>query len=227
MVCFYDDLEQMEAAVARALLHQMIKCNQLRGFQAELHELKSQLLNIAMQNQTLNDTLGSLSDAVVGLTSSQLESLSPEAVHNAVATLNQVSGWGKSQVMILSSKYLSYEKVLSFYNVSQMGALVTGIGTWSLHSMNPRELSQIIRGTMSQYLSDLSPAQQQGILRKIAASGDFSSSVKDIQGAFFKEVSLSGLWKQTGYNSSMLKEKELRSSQVKMIMQFPFHCNLV
>ncbi|NWW60060.1 OTOAN protein, partial [Ifrita kowaldi] len=213
LVCFYDDLEQMEAAVARALLHQMIKCNQLRGFQAEVHELKSQLLNIAMQNQTLNDTLGSLSDAVVGLTSSQLESLSPEAVHNAIATLNQVSGWAKSQVMILSSKYLSYEKVLSFYNVSQMGALVTGIGTQSLHSMNPRELSQIIRGTMSQFLSDLSPAQQQGILRKIAASGDFSSSVKDIQGAFFKEVSLSGLWKQTGYNSSMMKEKELRSSQ--------------
>ncbi|NXK64137.1 OTOAN protein, partial [Sylvietta virens] len=213
LVCFYDDLEQMDAAVARALLHQMIKCNQLRGFQAEVHELKSRLLNIAMQNQTLNDTLGSLSDAVVGLTSSQLESLSPEAVHNAVATLNQVSGWAKSQVMILSSKYLSYEKVLSFYNVSQMGALVTGIATQSLHSMNPRELAQIIRGTTSQYLSDLSPAQQQGILRKIAASGDFSSSVKDIQGAFFKEVSLSGLWKQTGFNASMLKEKELRSSQ--------------
>uniref|UniRef100_A0A8C5NLE6 Otoancorin n=1 Tax=Junco hyemalis TaxID=40217 RepID=A0A8C5NLE6_JUNHY len=213
LVCFYDDLEQMDAAVARALLHQMIKCNQLRGFQAKVHELKSQLLNIAMQNQTLNDTLGTLSDAVVGLTSSQLESLSPEAVHNAVATLNQVSGWAKSQVMILSSKYLSYEKVLSFYNVSQMGALVTGIGTWSLHSMSPRELAQMIRGTTSQYLSDLSPAQQQGILRKIASSGDFSSSVKDIQGAFFKEVSLSGLWKQTGYNSAMLNEKELRSSQ--------------
>ncbi|NWV49932.1 OTOAN protein, partial [Daphoenositta chrysoptera] len=213
LVCFYDDLEQMEADVARALLHQMIKCNQLRGFQAEVHELKSQLLNIAMQNQTLNDTLGSLSDAVVGLTSSQLESLSPEAVHNAIATLNQVSGWAKSQVMILSSKYLSYEKVLSFHNVSQMGALVAGVGTRSLHSMSPRELAQIIRGTASQYLSDLSPAQQQGILSKIAASGDFSSSVKDIQGAFFKEVSLSGLWKQTGYNSSVLKEKELRSSQ--------------
>lgn len=64
-----------------------------------------------MRNQTLNDILGSLSDAVVGLTSSQLDSLSPEAVHNAIATLNQVSGWAKSQVMILSSKYLSYEKV--------------------------------------------------------------------------------------------------------------------
>ncbi|XP_071427183.1 otoancorin [Pithys albifrons albifrons] len=213
LVCFYDDLEQMDAAVARALLHQMIKCNQLRGFQAEVHKLKSQLLNIAMQNQTLNDTLGSLSDAVVGLTSSQLESLSPEAVHNAIATLNQVSGWAKSQVMILSNKYLSYEKVLSFHNVSQMGALVTGISTQSLHSMNPGELSQLIRGTTSQYLSDLSPAQQQGILRKIATSGGFSSSVKDIQGAFFKEVSLSGLWKQTGYSSSMMKEKELRRSQ--------------
>ncbi|NXX22664.1 OTOAN protein, partial [Podargus strigoides] len=213
LVCFYDDLEQMDAAVARALLHQMIKCNQLRGFQAEVQKLKSQLLNIAMQNQTLNDILGSLSDAVVGLTSSQLESLSPEAVHNAIATLNQVSGWAKSQVMILSSKYLSYEKVFSFYNVSQMGVLVTGISTQSFYSMNPKELSQIIRGTTSQYLSDLSPAQQQGILRKIAASGDFSSSVKDIQGACFKEISLSDLWKQTGYNSSMMKEKELRRSQ--------------
>ncbi|NXX57752.1 OTOAN protein, partial [Scopus umbretta] len=213
LVCFYDDMEQMDAAVARALLHQMIKCNQLRGFQAEVQKLKSQLLNIAMQNQTLNDILGSLSDAVVGLTSSQLESLSPEAVHNAIATLNQVSGWAKSQVMILSSKYLSYEKVLSFYNVSQMGTLVTGISTHSFYSMNPKELSQIIRGTTSQYLSDLSPAQQQGILRKIAASGDFFSSVKDIQGAFFKEIPLSDLWKQTGYNSSMMKEKELRRSQ--------------
>uniref|UniRef100_A0A8C0FKM9 Otoancorin n=1 Tax=Bubo bubo TaxID=30461 RepID=A0A8C0FKM9_BUBBB len=217
LVCFYDDMEQMDAAVARALLHQMIKCNQLRGFQAEVQKLKSQLLNIAMQNQTLNDILGSLSDAVVGLTSSQLESLSPEAVHNAIATLNQVSGWAKSQVMILSSKYLSYEKVLSFYNVSQMGALVTGISTQSFYSMNPKELSQIIRGTTSQYLSDLSPAQQQGILRKIAASGDFSSSVKDIQGAFFKEISLSDLWKQTGYNSSMMKGKELRRSQVNCL----------
>uniref|UniRef100_A0A8C6JZ38 Uncharacterized protein n=1 Tax=Melopsittacus undulatus TaxID=13146 RepID=A0A8C6JZ38_MELUD len=213
LVCFYDDMEQMDAAVARALLHQMIKCNQLRGFQAEVQKLKSQLLDIAMQNQTLNDIFGSLSDAVVGLTSSQLESLSPEAVHNAIATLNQVSGWTKSQVMILSSKYLSYEKVLSFYNVSQMGALVTGISTQSFYSMNPKELSHIIRGTTSQFLPDLSPAQQQGILRKIAESGDFSSSVKDIPGAFFKEISLPGLWKQTGYNFSMMKEKELRRSQ--------------
>ncbi|NXW28964.1 OTOAN protein, partial [Phaetusa simplex] len=213
LVCFYDDMEQMDSAVARALLHQMIKCNQLRGFQAEVQKLKSQLLNIAMQNQTLNDVLGSLSDAVVGLTSSELESLSPEAVHNAIATLNQVSGWAKSQAMILSSKYLSYEKVLSFYNVSQMGALVTGISTQTFYSMNPKELSQIIRGTTSQYLPDLSPAQQQGILRKIAAFGDFSSSVKYIQGAFFKDISLSDLWKQTGYNSSMMKEKELRRSQ--------------
>ncbi|XP_008501336.2 otoancorin [Calypte anna] len=213
LVCFYDEMEQMDAAVARALLHQMIKCNQLRDFQAEVQKLKYQLLNTAMQNQTLDDILGSLSDAVVGLTSSQLESLSPEAVHNAIATLNQVSGWAKNQVMILSSKYLSYEKVLSSYNVSQMGSLVTGISTQAFYSMNPKELSQLIRGTTSQYLSDLLPAQQQGILRKIAASGDFSASVRDIQGAFFKEISLSDLWKQTGYNSSMMKEKELRRSQ--------------
>ncbi|NXN95553.1 OTOAN protein, partial [Rhinopomastus cyanomelas] len=213
LVCFYDDLEQTDAAMARALLHQMMKCNQLRGFQAQVQKLKSQLLHIAMQNQTLNDVLGSLSDAVVGLTSSQLESLSPEAVHNAAVTLNQVSGWAKSQVMILSSKFLSDKKVLSFYNVSQMGTLLTGVSTQVFYSMSPKELSRVIRGAAPQYLSDLSPAQQQGILRKIVASGDFSSSLKDVQGALFKEIPLSDLWKQTGYNSSMLKGKELRSSQ--------------
>lgn len=64
-----------------------------------------------MENQTLNETLGSLSDAVVGLTHAQLESLSPEAVHAAISTLNQVSGWAKGQVIILSAKYLVYDKV--------------------------------------------------------------------------------------------------------------------
>lgn len=64
-----------------------------------------------MENQTLNETLGSLSDAVVGLSHSQLESLSPEAVHGAISTLNQVSGWAKGQIIILSAKYLAHEKV--------------------------------------------------------------------------------------------------------------------
>uniref|UniRef100_A0A674JBK2 Otoancorin n=1 Tax=Terrapene triunguis TaxID=2587831 RepID=A0A674JBK2_9SAUR len=219
LVCFYDDMEQMDAIVARVLLHQMMKCNQLRGFQADVYKLKAQLLDIAMQNQTLNDTLGSLSDAVVGLTSSQLDSLSPEAVHNAISTLNQVSGWAKSQIMVLSSKYLTSEKVLSFYNISQMGALVTGISTQSFYNMNPKELSQVIRGTLSQYASDLSPAQQQGILTKMLASRDLSSAVTDIQGAFFKEICLSDLWKETGFNSSIVKEKELRKSQALFLYE--------
>ena len=72
---------------------------------------KAELLEIATENQTLNETLGSLSDAVVGLTHSQLESLSPEAVHSAISTLNQVSGWARSQVIILSAKYLAHQKV--------------------------------------------------------------------------------------------------------------------
>ncbi|EMP34973.1 Otoancorin [Chelonia mydas] len=219
LVCFYDNMEQMDAIVAQVLLHQMMKCNQLRGFQADVYKLKAQLLDIAMQNQTLNDTLGSLSDAVVGLTSSQLDSLSPEAVHNAISTLNQVSGWAKSQIMILSSKYLTYEKVLSFYNISQMGSLVTGISTPSFYNMNPKELSQVIRGTLSQYASDLSPAQQQGILTKMLASRELSSAVTDIQGAFFKEVCLSDLWKETGFNSSIVKEKELRKSQALFLYE--------
>lgn len=74
-------------------------------------QLKADLLDIATENQTLNESLGSLSDAVVGLTHRQLESLSPEAVQGAIATLSQVSGWTPSQLLILAAKYLAQEKV--------------------------------------------------------------------------------------------------------------------
>ncbi|XP_053132518.1 otoancorin isoform X2 [Hemicordylus capensis] len=219
LVCFYDELDQMDTSVARALLHQMIKCNQLIGFQADVQKLKSHLLDVALQNQTLNDTLGSLSDAVVGLTTSQLESLSPEAVHLAIPTLNQVSGWAKSQIMILSSKYLMYEKALSFHNTSHMGALATGISTAAFHSMPPKELSQVVRGALAQHAADLSPAQQHGILRKMMVSTELSSVLADIQGALFKEVSLFDLWKEEGFNASLVKEKELRQSQALFLYE--------
>nr|XP_033819763.1 otoancorin [Geotrypetes seraphini] len=219
LVCFYEDLEQMDANMARALLHQMIKCNQLKGFHAVFQKLKSQLLAIAMFNQTLNETFGSLSDAVVQLSSHQLQSLSPEAVQNAITTLQQVSGWTRSQVTILAGKYLGSEKVLSFYNLSQMGELVTGIGTQSFYNMSPKELSQVVKGALFQYAMDLSPAQKQGILSKILASSNLSSAVMDMQGTFFKEVSLANLLKARDFDTSVLKEKEMRKSQALFLYE--------
>lgn len=198
---------------------------------------------------------------------------------------------------------------------------MTGIRTQSFHSMNPKELSQAIRGPLAQHASELSPAQQQGILRKVIittvagvgealpvnklrrplgsgqagnksrplrsarrrtmcpmahrfppltqsprpslfiacdvlpakrwtalrlqatcggagastpswdddahfaiclfshflqmiTSIELPSGITDIQGAFFKEVSLFYLWKEEGFNSSLVKDKELRQSQV-------------
>ncbi|XP_004373388.2 otoancorin isoform X1 [Trichechus manatus latirostris] len=219
LVCFYDDLEFLDAAVAQVLLHQMIKCSHLRGFQASIQKLKANLLDIATENQTLNETLGCLSDAVVGLTYSQLESLSPEAVHNAISTLNQVSGWAKSQVIILSAKYLAHEKMLSFYNVSQMGVLLAGVGTQALYSMDRKDLVQVLRSTVSQHLPDLSPAQQQGVLSKLTEAGDTASALVDIQGVFFKGVSLFDLWREPVFNSTVLKEKELRRSQALFLYE--------
>uniref|UniRef100_A0A2K6PNF2 Otoancorin n=1 Tax=Rhinopithecus roxellana TaxID=61622 RepID=A0A2K6PNF2_RHIRO len=219
LVCFYDDLELLDATVAQVLLHQMIKCSHLRGFQTGVQKLKAELLDIATENQMLNETLGSLSDAVVGLTHSQLESLSPEAVHGAISTLNQVSGWAKSQVIILSAKYLAHEKVLSFHNVSQMGALLAGVSTQAFCSMNSKDLSQVLRSAVSQYVSDLSPAQQQGILSKMVEAGDTASGIVEIQGAFFKEVSLFDLRRQPGFNSTVLKDKELGRSQALFLYE--------
>lgn len=37
-------MEQMDAAVAQALLHQMIKCNQLKGFQAKVQKVGTVLI---------------------------------------------------------------------------------------------------------------------------------------------------------------------------------------
>ncbi|XP_034526156.1 otoancorin isoform X2 [Ailuropoda melanoleuca] len=163
LVCFYDDLDLLDAAVAQVLLHQMIKCSHLRGFQAGVQKLKANLLDIAMENQTLNETLGSLSDAVVGLSHSQLESLSPEAVHGAISTLNQVSGWAKGQIIILSAKYLAHEKMIE--------------------------------------------------------AGDPASGIVEIRGAFFKEVSLFNLRREPGFNTTVLKEKELRRSQALFLYE--------
>ncbi|XP_006161161.1 otoancorin [Tupaia chinensis] len=222
LVCFYDDLELLDAAVAQVLLHQMIKCSHLRGFQAGVQKLKADLLDIATENQTLNETLGSLSDAVVGLTHSQLESLSPEAVHGAISTLNQVSGWAKSQVNILSAKYLAHEKVPSFYNVSQMGVLLAGVGTQAFYSMDRKDLVQVLRSTVSQHMSDLSPAQQQGVLSKLMEAGGTAPGIVEIQGAFFREVSLFDLWREPGFNSTVLKEKELRRSQALFLYELLF-----
>ncbi|EPQ12166.1 Otoancorin [Myotis brandtii] len=187
LVCFYGDLELLDAALARVLLHQMIKCSRLRGFQAGVQKLKADLLDIATGNQTLNETLGSLSDAIVGLTLRQLESLSPEAVHGAIATLSQVSGWARSQVIILSAKYLAHEKVL--------------------------------RSASSLHVSSLSPAQQHGILSKVAGAGGGAPGAVDVPGAFFKEVSLFDLRRELGLNSTVLQEKELRRSQALFLYE--------
>ena len=76
-----------------------------------LSQLKSQLLSLVIQNQTLNESLGSVSDAVVGLIPSQLESLSAQAVRRSMGVLQQVPGWTRSQVIILVDKYMGTNQV--------------------------------------------------------------------------------------------------------------------
>lgn len=69
-----------------------------------------------------------------------------------------------------SSSLPGLTQVLSFYNVSQMGMLLAGVSTQAFYRMDLRDLSQVLRSTVSLHVSDLSPAQQQGVLRKVRAS---------------------------------------------------------
>ena len=43
---------------------------------------------------------------------------------------------------------------------------------------------------------------------------DAASGIVEVPGALFKEVSLYDLWKESRFNATVLKEKELRRSQV-------------
>ena len=58
-------------------------------------------------------------------------------------------------------------QVLSFHNASQMGVLLAGVSTQALHAMDRRDLSQVLRSTIALHMSDLSPAQQHGVLSKV------------------------------------------------------------
>lgn len=58
-------------------------------------------------------------------------------------------------------------QVPSFHNVSQMGVLLAGVGTQAFYGMDRRALSQLLSGAGSAHLSDLSPAQRLGVLRKV------------------------------------------------------------
>ncbi|XP_040297369.1 otoancorin [Bufo bufo] len=217
LICFYDDMQDLDPGMAKAVLHQMIKCNQLRGFQADVQKLKSQFLQIAVLNQTLNESLGSLSDAVVGLTISQLESLSPEAVQSAILTLQQVSGWTKSQIMVLTRKFLHFEKVLTYSNVSQLGELVSGVSAESFYEMNPRDFFMAMKSGLSQHVAYFTPAQQESFLSKLMSSGEFQTVLSDMNGAFFKHVSLSQLLAQGNVDVTELSDKELRRSQALLL----------
>ncbi|KAM3916062.1 otoancorin [Leptodactylus fuscus] len=219
LICFYDDIQDLDPVMAKALLHQMIKCNQLRGPRADVQKLKSQFLQMAVLNQTLNDSLGSLSDAVVGLTISQLEALSPEAVQGAVLTLQQVSGWTKSQIIILTRKFLHSEKVLTYFNVSQLGELVSGVGADIFYEMNSRDLVMALKNGLSQHAPDFSAAQQESILSKLMSSGEFLTVLSDMNGAFFTQVSLSQLQTQRNLDVTELNDKEMRRSQALLLFE--------
>ncbi|XP_043945553.1 otoancorin isoform X2 [Protopterus annectens] len=218
LVCFYDNLHHLDASAAQHLLNQMIKCNHLRSVNVDIRKLKSQLLEVVIKNQSLNESLRYLSDAVVTLTFSQLESLSPYAVLTAVSELQKVSGWSKSQIMILADKYYRNAELTSFYNISQLGALVSGISINIFYTLSLDELFDFVDGPLSEYISDLTPAQQHAVIKQIIDSGDIL--LEEIPGNLFKEVSLSNIATLQTADVSFLKEKELRTSQALFLCEF-------
>ncbi|XP_035261240.1 otoancorin-like [Anguilla anguilla] len=220
LVCFYDNVQLLDASDARSLLHQLIKCNQLRGSQTEVQKLKSQLLSLVIQNQTLNESLGSVSNAVVGLTPSQLESLSAQAVQKSMGVLQQVPGWTRSQAIILAHKYMGTNKTLSLSNISELGSLVSGLDASLFYSVNTAELAQAVESVLLRHITRLNPAQQHAIISQMLTAEDMEGVLSRIHGALFSEVPLSTLLKLTGLQSATLVDKHLTSSQAIFLYNY-------
>ncbi|XP_078413787.1 otoancorin-like [Cetorhinus maximus] len=213
LVCFFDNVQELDAGEARSLLHQMIKCNRLKGFQVAVRKLKSQLLELVLKNQTLNETLDSISDAIAGLSFTQLESLSPQAVRGAISVLRTVTGWTKSQMIILVDKFIGDNKQLSLFNISQLGELVLGVSADVFYNTSVDDLTQAVKGTLSDYAAKLSAAQRLAVVTKIVETRDISSVLDLLNGSFLKELPLSSLLKAKNYNITQLDRKGFRRSQ--------------
>ncbi|XP_072415891.1 otoancorin-like isoform X1 [Chiloscyllium punctatum] len=213
LVCFFDNVQELDAGEARSLLHQMIKCNRLKGFQVAVRKLKSQLLELVLKNQTLNESLDSISDAIAGLSFTQLESLSAEAVRNAISVLRTVTGWTKSQMIVLIDKFIGDSKQLSVFNISQLGELMLGVSAGLLYNMSAEGLAQAVRGTLSEHAAQLSAVQRMAVVTKMVETSDISSVLDLLNGSFLKELSVSSLLKVKDYNITRLDHKELRRSQ--------------
>ncbi|XP_051877169.1 otoancorin-like [Pristis pectinata] len=171
LVCFFDNVQELDTGEARSLLHQMIKCSRLKGFQADVRKLKAQLLGLVLRSQQLNETLDSISDAIACLSFPQLDSLSSESVRSAVSILGAVSGWSRSQTVILADKFIGGGEQLSAFNLSQLGVLVPGIGAHTLYNTSPKDLAQAVRGALSQHEAQLSVAQRLAVVTQ-ATNGD-------------------------------------------------------
>ncbi|XP_038676817.1 otoancorin-like [Scyliorhinus canicula] len=219
LVCFFDNVQELDAGEARSLLHQMIKCSRLKGFQVAVRKLKSQLLELVLKNQTLNETLDSISDAIAGLPIMQLESLSPQAVRSAISVLRTVSGWTKSQMIILADKFIGDSKQLSYFNISQLGELVLGVSADVFYSSSADELAQALKGTLSDHAAKLSAAQRLAVVTKVVETRDISSALDLLNGSFLKELPLSSLLKTKNYNITQLDHKQLRRSQALFLYE--------
>ncbi|XP_059509854.1 otoancorin-like [Stegostoma tigrinum] len=214
LVCFFDNIQELDTGEAHSLLHQMIKCNRLKGFQVAVRKLKSHLLELVLKNQTLNESLDSISDAIAGLSFTQLESLSPQAVRSAISALRTVAGWTESQMIILVDKFIGDSKQLSLFNISQLGELMLGVSSGLLYNVSAEDLIQAVTGTLSDHAAQLSPVQRMVVVSKMVETMDIPSVLDLLNGSFLKELSLSNLLKVKGYNITRLDHKELRRSQL-------------
>ncbi|XP_072125259.1 otoancorin-like isoform X1 [Mobula birostris] len=214
LVCFFDNVQELDTGEARSLLHQMIKCSHLKGFQADVKKLKSQLLGLVLRTQRLNETLGSISDALGCLSFPQLESLPPESVRSAMPILGAVSGWSPGQAVILADKIVGDGgEQLSLSQLRQMGSVVPGLSANTLYNTQAGDLAQAMRGVLTEHGDQLSIAQRLAIVIQIANSRNVSALLDLLDGPFLKELPLHGLLPLKSYNITHLECKELRRSQ--------------
>uniref|UniRef100_G1NWP8 Otoancorin n=1 Tax=Myotis lucifugus TaxID=59463 RepID=G1NWP8_MYOLU len=114
LVCFYGDLELLDAALARVLLHQMIKCSRLRGFQAGVQKVRMGCTARAGASVLLAREMGSLARPLRE-TCKVSRDLGPARVDGASNTrVEQVWEQVREQVVIEAWDFVRYHFKLTF-----------------------------------------------------------------------------------------------------------------
>ncbi|XP_063790931.1 mesothelin isoform X2 [Pseudophryne corroboree] len=156
-------------------------------------ELQLSVSLVSKLNNISADTIISLGPLAVGLSPSQINSLSSQDLVSAVPALGNVTSWSNGQARGIMSKLLQNNYQIK--SLESLGSLVSGLPSKQLLGLDPRSILNATKNVLfANTLSSAPPALQNTFVKQIAAVDSTPSNlVRNVPGnlaAFIPKSSL-------------------------------------